>query len=131
MCCACGGGSTGTNDDSNTPISGDEGKCISDARTPQSCLDEYIHDFTFAPRNCFLNESSFTRVINGQRYGYILFYGGCADRSVDVWFDRTDAIWDRILIASRANQLSREDGRITFNLKTGGADRVGFRLPAD
>jgi len=131
MCCACGGGTTdGSNDDSadDTPTTG----CVDDETTPQECLDQWVEDFTFTTRSCFINSQTLTYTLNGNpSHAYILYYGGCGSRSVDVWFNFSNNDWNDLLISSSANALDLDGRRKEWNLKTGGADRVGFRVPAD
>jgi hypothetical protein len=135
MCCACGGGTTGGADDGSSDNSDtdDDTSCIDDETTRQACLDQWVNDFQFTPRTCFLNSQTLThQAANMQTsYAYVLYYGGCSHLSVDVWFDRTPAQWNNLVISSGANmnENSNVSGRKYFNLKTGGIDRVGFRVP--
>jgi len=134
MCCACGGGvqvEVLEEEPSDEPAA--PAACLSDAETPQACLDEWVLDFEFEVRNCFLNEKRRTATVNGSSYQYLLYFGGCGDASVDIWFDRTAEQWDDILIYTGSNELTDQSDEMTryFNLKTGGQDVIGFRLPEE
>jgi len=66
MCCACGGGVQVLAPEEEP--SDEPAVCISDAETPQACLDEWVLDFTFEVRSCFLNEKRRTASVNGESY---------------------------------------------------------------
>jgi len=104
--------------------------CIDDVTTRQACLDKWVDEYEFTPRNCFMNMHYNTQTnSDGEVYAYLLYYGGCYHLSIDVWFDRTTTQWNNLEISSDSNIISDASQRKTFNLKTGGTDKVGFRVP--
>lgn len=100
--------------------------------TPQACLDQWVDNFNVTPRDCFLDsEEHVMRQMDQIDSVYKLYYGGCGEMSVEVWFEKTMAQWESIAISTSAHKISDADGMKRFNLMTGMADRVGFRVPKD
>lgn len=125
------GGSDSDNDSDN-----DSGtaECIDDDTTPQACLDKWVREYPFNVLSCFFRGYRLRYTQGGvPQFAYAIYYGGCGARSVDTWFDRTPAQWadPDLLTSTGANLTSNGSTRKMFNLKTGGVDRVGFRIPAD
>jgi len=106
MCCACGGGTNSGSNDVEDDETAPNGGCVDDETTPQECLDQWVEDFSYTPRSCFINSQTLTFTINGNpSYAYILYYGGCGSRSVDVWFNFRTNEWNDLLVSSSANAL--------------------------
>jgi hypothetical protein len=110
----------------------EESLCIDDYTTPQECLDEWVRNYEIPDSyyDCYVNEDT----MYGSRrsnYKYMIFWGGCAGRSVDVVFSKSPRFWRSAFISQGEETNQTWDGFFfkKFNFKEGGADRVGFRLP--
>jgi len=112
------------------PDDDDDYGCVDDRTTPQECLNEWVENYEIPDtwEECYIDED---REVNGKRYSYQIFWGACADYSVNVWFKKSHRFWRNVLISDgeSTNQTWNGWGVKTFNFREGGADRVGFRLP--
>ena len=62
----------------------DDYGCIDDARTPQQCLNKWVDNFEIVENpNCFIDSSE---VDASSSHKYVIVYGGCDPKSVDVLF---------------------------------------------
>lgn len=87
---------------------------------------------TFAEGSCFYGTKTITYTLGGAtQYAYVVYYGGCGQNSVDIWFTRTNSQWNDLTVSSTSNLVSNNGSTKRFNLETNGIDRVGFRVPAN
>ena len=70
----------------------------------------------------------------------MVFYGGCDfyGSSINITFEQFDHVWGDILIAGgslinnfEADSATARGTKKSYNLVSGGRDRIGFKLPLD
>jgi len=75
--------------------------CIDDDTTPQECLDQWTAEFQVTSPDCGFESQTVRHTENGVvKYGYVIYYGGCGDQSMDVWFRYGTNKWRKILKSS-------------------------------